>query len=171
MTMNHSFTLNYRVASIAQPIGTPRYISRNPEHAYTSALLGVYELNRIELLRDVYVSSYEQTAHRIHEDDDRDVTPTLLELQFYAQIKDLVAGVFREAHDARYLDTLKQKISQLDDIDERERNDLMDIVVEKSRKATANSRYQYSTTAEEFRAWNQRRPFYINSETIPIARD
>jgi hypothetical protein len=35
-----------------------------PERAYVEGLLGVYELNRVELLRDVFVWAYERSAQR-----------------------------------------------------------------------------------------------------------
>lgn len=35
-----------------------------PERAYIEGLLGVYELNRIELLRDVFVWAYERSCAR-----------------------------------------------------------------------------------------------------------
>ena len=35
-----------------------------PEDLYINGLLGVYELNRIELLRDVFVWTYERSCNR-----------------------------------------------------------------------------------------------------------
>ena len=35
-----------------------------PERAYIDALLGVYELNRVELLRDVFIWAYERSCAR-----------------------------------------------------------------------------------------------------------
>ena len=35
-----------------------------PEDLYVNGLLGIYELNRIELLRDVFVWTYEQLCNR-----------------------------------------------------------------------------------------------------------
>src|SRR5256884_5733310 len=35
-----------------------------PERAYVEGLLGVYELNRVDLLRDVFVWAYERSAQR-----------------------------------------------------------------------------------------------------------
>jgi hypothetical protein len=35
-----------------------------PERAYIDGILGVYELNRIELLRDVFIWAYERSAAR-----------------------------------------------------------------------------------------------------------
>jgi len=35
-----------------------------PDRAYAGAMLGVYELNRIELLRDVFVWAYERSCQQ-----------------------------------------------------------------------------------------------------------
>ena len=35
-----------------------------PEHAYIEGTLGVYELNQIELLRDVFIWAYERSCQR-----------------------------------------------------------------------------------------------------------
>jgi hypothetical protein len=35
-----------------------------PEKAYIDGTLGVYELNRVELLRDVFVWAYERSCQR-----------------------------------------------------------------------------------------------------------
>jgi hypothetical protein len=35
-----------------------------PKDLYTQAMLGVYELNRIELLKDVFMWAYQRSAHR-----------------------------------------------------------------------------------------------------------
>ncbi len=37
-----------------------------PERAYIDGVLGVYELNRVELLCDVFVWAYERSAMKYH---------------------------------------------------------------------------------------------------------
>jgi len=62
--------INKRVSRLAANLP---FIRRNlsplsfvdvPERAYVDAILGVYELNRVELLRDVYVWAYERSCAR-----------------------------------------------------------------------------------------------------------
>ncbi len=43
---------------------TPLSFTDVPRNVYTDAILGVYELNRIELLRDVFIWAYERSAAR-----------------------------------------------------------------------------------------------------------
>ena len=42
----------------------PLSFENMPRDAYTEAMLGVYEMNRIELLRDVFLLAYKQSAAR-----------------------------------------------------------------------------------------------------------
>ena len=42
----------------------PLSFENMPRDIYTEAMLGVYEMNRIELLRDVFISAYKQSAAR-----------------------------------------------------------------------------------------------------------
>ncbi len=138
------------------------------KNAYTSALLGVYELNRFEMMRDVYVSSYEQTAHRIHQDRDRQVAPTILELRCRREIDLIVADIIRNARDGNYLEIVRHRIARINDLDELQKTELLHIVLEKSRNVTISSRHQYDVSGDEFRTWDNHRAFYVNTETIPV---
>ena len=139
-----------------------------PKNAYTSALLGVYELNRFEMMRDVYVSSYEQTAHRIHQDRDRQVAPTVLELRCRREIEMIVADIIRNARDGDYVDVVRRRIARVNDLDEHQKTELLHIVLEKARNVTISSRHQYDVSGDEFRIWDNHRAFYVNTETIPV---
>ena len=140
-----------------------------PRQAYTTGLLGVYEMNRVEMLRDVYVSSYEQTAYHIHQDRNRQVAPTKLGLTHRQQIFQLVGDIIRNALDNDNLGAVKQTIAEYNDIDSQQKRDLLHIILEKSRKVTAFSARHpsYNISDSEFQAWDKRRPFYFNTETMP----
>jgi hypothetical protein len=62
--------VNKRVSRMAANIPfiranlSPLSFTDLPRDLYTQALLGVYELNRIELLRDVFIWSYKRSAAR-----------------------------------------------------------------------------------------------------------
>jgi hypothetical protein len=62
--------VNKRTSRLAANIPFIRYNLRPlsfvdvPEHLYINGLLGVYELNRIELLRDVFIWAYERSCAR-----------------------------------------------------------------------------------------------------------
>ncbi len=62
--------VNKRVSRLVANVGlikanlSPLSFESLPRDVYTQAVLGVYELNRIELLRDVFVWAYERSAAR-----------------------------------------------------------------------------------------------------------
>ena len=140
-----------------------------PRDAYTSGLLGVYEMNRIEMMRDVFISSYEQCAHRLHMDRDRQVAPTLLELRYRRQITEMVSDLIRSTRQDNLLEKVKLRVGGFNDLDADQKADLLHVILEESRKVTSATRSQYGITAEEFRAWDDRRPFYLNTEKLPQA--
>lgn len=140
-----------------------------PRDAYTSGLLGVYEMNRIEMMRDVFISSYEQCAHRLHMDRDRQVAPTLLELRYRRQITEMVSDLIRSTRQDNLLEKVKLRVDGFNDLGADQKADLLHVILEESRKVTSATRSQYGITAEEFRAWDDRRPFYLNTEKLPQA--
>jgi len=94
--------VNKRVSRLAANIPfiknnlSPLSFVEVPEQAYTHGILGIYELNKVDLLRDVFVWSYERSAakyaiiaHSIGE-------PDTFQLQYRTQIKELVATVVRD---------------------------------------------------------------------------
>lgn len=67
-----------------------------PERAYVDGTLGVYELTRVELLRDVFVWAYERSCAQYRIVRDRVPEPDTLRLRYRAEIsgaiRDLVLG-------------------------------------------------------------------------------
>ncbi|MDX1901158.1 MAG: Fic family protein [Gammaproteobacteria bacterium] len=67
-----------------------------PERAYVDGLLGIYELNKIELLRDVFVWAYERSCQRFGVVRQELSEPDPLYLRYRELIKHIVASVVRE---------------------------------------------------------------------------
>ena len=66
-----------------------------PQQAYVDALIGVYELNRIELLRDVFVWAYERSCQHYVAVKQNLVPPDILRLRYRAELSELVAAIVR----------------------------------------------------------------------------
>lgn len=64
-----------------------------PESAYSRAILGVYELTRVELLRDLYVWAYERSVHEYLAVRQNLVEPDPVRLAYRELIRDAVRGV------------------------------------------------------------------------------
>jgi fido (protein-threonine AMPylation protein) len=72
-----------------------------PTQAYIDGTVGVYELNKIELLRDVFVWGYERSCKRYSAIRQSMGEPDPFRLQYRQQIKKLVAEVVRDCMDKR----------------------------------------------------------------------
>ena len=66
-----------------------------PERSYVDAVLGVYELNRIELLVDVFTWAYERSCQRYTVLRDALPEPDPLRLRYRMQLRDAVATMVR----------------------------------------------------------------------------
>jgi hypothetical protein len=66
-----------------------------PERAYLDGALGIYELNRVELLRDVFVWAYERSCQRYLAVKQSLPEPDPFRLKFRAALLDAVATVVR----------------------------------------------------------------------------
>jgi hypothetical protein len=66
-----------------------------PERAYIDGLLGVYELNRVELLRDLFVWTYERSARRYEAIRQSLGEPDRFRLRYRNELTEVVGDVVR----------------------------------------------------------------------------
>jgi Fic/DOC family protein len=66
-----------------------------PERAYVEGLLGVYELNRVDLLRDVFLWAYERSAQRYVAVRQSLGEPDKFRLKFRNELTEVVGGIVR----------------------------------------------------------------------------
>lgn len=78
-----------------------------PDRAYIDAMLGVYELNRIELLRDLFVWAYERSAREYVLVRKSLAEPDPLRLRYRLQLHHLMADIVRNKR-PEILQTIKQ---------------------------------------------------------------
>lgn len=67
-----------------------------PERAYIAGYLGVYELTRIDLLRDVFVWAYERSCQRHVVIRDSVAEPDLFRLKYRTALIDVIGGIIRQ---------------------------------------------------------------------------
>lgn len=72
-----------------------------PERAYVEGMLGIYELNRIELLRDVFVWAYERSSARYSAVRQSLGEPDPFRLRYRTLIAEVVAAVVRAGMDRK----------------------------------------------------------------------
>lgn len=71
-----------------------------PERYYVDAILGVYEMNRIELLRDVFTWGYERSCQRYTAIKQNLVSPDPLRLRYRREISEVIQNVIRSKQPA-----------------------------------------------------------------------
>src|SRR5258708_12397817 len=67
-----------------------------PERAYTAGTLGVYEMTRTELLRDVFVWAYERSCLRYVVVRDSIAEPDRFRMRYRQALTDVVSQIVRE---------------------------------------------------------------------------
>jgi len=67
-----------------------------PERAYIAGTLGVYEMTRVELLRDVFVWAYERSCQRYVVIRDSVAEPDLFRMKYRNALIDVIGGIVRE---------------------------------------------------------------------------
>ncbi len=99
--------VNKRVSRLAANIPlikgnlSPLSFTDVPREAYTDAVLGVYELNRVELLRDLFVWAYERSAARYAAVRQSLGEPEPFRLRHRAALRELVGAVVRTRMDKK----------------------------------------------------------------------
>lgn len=66
-----------------------------PEQTYIDGLIGIYELNRVELLRDVYVWAYERSARQYKTVRDSLPEPDPFRLRYRLELTEVVGQIVR----------------------------------------------------------------------------
>jgi len=151
--------VNKRVARIGANIA---FIKRNlcpltfvevPERANVEALLGVYELRRVDLLRDVFVWAYERSAQRYVQVKKTLVEPEPLRLKYRSQLHQLVGDVVR-AGQVQYSAMVEDYAQQ---ITEGDRATFIAMVLDDIRRLHEGVLVRYRLSLAEFRVWKERR--------------
>jgi hypothetical protein len=93
--------VNKRVSRLAANISfirenlSPLSFIDVPERAYVEGLLGVYELRRVELLRDVFVWAYDRSAKRYAAVRQSLGEPDKFRLKFQNELTEVVGNIVR----------------------------------------------------------------------------
>jgi Fic family protein len=120
-----------------------------PEHAYSRATLGVYEMTRVELLRDLYVWAYERSAQEYLAIRQNMAEPDPLRLAWREFIKNTIYAVVIQPQ-ADALAIIQRAATA---IPESERESVQALVVEELRRLHEGVLARYGLRPSEFHAW------------------
>ncbi len=126
-----------------------------PERAYIDGTLGVYELRRVELLRDVFVWAYERSAQRYRVIVEALPEPDPFRLKYREALRELVGTIVREqlSPDAQTVSGLSSGL-----VADADRPRFMEIVLEDIKNLHPGNVARYRIRLAEFNAWKTKNP-------------
>lgn len=129
-----------------------------PEDLYINGLLGVYELNRIELMRDVFVWTYERSCNRYQVMRHTLGEPDPFRLRYRKALIDCVGEAIRQVGRGDAIDTGKV-LSHLakDLVPENDRKNFLNIAKEEIAALHEGNYARYRLRPGEFKAWQKRK--------------
>lgn len=127
-----------------------------PEQAYRRAMLGVYEMTRIELLRDLFVWAYERSTQEYLAIRQQLAEPDPLRLRWRDLIKSAVREVVTSPQ-ADAMELIEQATAQAS-VPDAELGDLRALIVDELRRLHEGVLARYGLRPSQFTAWKARRP-------------
>ena len=124
-----------------------------PEQAYDRAMLGVYELTRVELLRDLYVWAYERSTHEYLAVRRDLASPDPLRLAYREAIRKVVREVVTRP-DEDSLTVIDDRVAVL--VGEADRQNVRAMIVEELRRLHEGTLARYGLRQSEFLSWQKR---------------
>jgi len=121
-----------------------------PQQAYVDGVLGVYELNRVDLLRDVFVWAYGRSCQQYVAVKQHLVPPDTFRLRYRAALNEIVAAIIRNtepATDAVARARVPLAVLQAD----RER--FVGLVLSEFKNLHAGNAVRFGLRPLEFAAW------------------
>lgn len=129
-----------------------------PEDLYINGLLGVYELNRIELMRDVFVWTYERSCNRYQVVRHTLGEPDPFRLRYRKALIDCVGEAIRQVGQGNAIDT-GEVLSHLakDLVPENDREHFLKIAEEEIAALHEGNFARYRLRPGEFKDWKKRK--------------
>jgi Fic family protein len=124
-----------------------------PESAYSRATLGVYEMTRVELLRDLYVWAYERSTQEYLAIKQDLVEPDPLRLAWRDFIKQTLREVIRHPQ-LDPLSLIKQIVEQ--HLPQSEQEGVKALIVEELRRLHEGVLARYGLRPSEYQRWRER---------------
>ena len=153
--------VNKRVSRLAANIPlikhnlSPLSFDDVPRDLYTEAVLGVYELNRTELLRDVFCWAYGRSAARYAAVRQSLGEPDPFRMRHRAALRELVAVVVRERMNKREA-ALRVSAWAHDRIDEEDRQRFSELAERELLALHEGNFARYGIRPSQFAAWQGR---------------
>ena len=125
-----------------------------PERAYIDGVLAIYELNRVELLRDVFVWAYERSSARYSAVRQSLGEPDPFRVRYRALVAELVAAVVRRGMDKKAATALARQgaAKQVSPADQAR---FVEVVETELMSLHQGNIARFSLRPSEYQAWRQ----------------
>ncbi|MDG4596483.1 MAG: Fic family protein [Candidatus Contendobacter sp.] len=123
-----------------------------PERAYVDAILGVYELNRIELLRDVFVWAYERSCQQYLAIRQQLAPPDPFRLRYRQALAEAVRAIVR-GNDLANEGTVRRIVPST--VAEADREPFVALVLNEFKTLHPDNAIRFGLHPLEFAAWQQ----------------
>ena len=123
-----------------------------PEQSYVDAIIGVYELNRVELLSDVFTWAYERSCQQYLAVRQQLVPPDTFRLRYRSALNECVNAIVQGGHDvepAAIAGVIPASVGPAD------KDRFIAMVKEEFAHMHANNAVRYGLSALAFDAWQQ----------------
>ena len=152
--------VNKRVSRLAANIPliranlSPLSFEDVPRELYTEAMLGVYELNRTELLRDVFIWACKRSAARYAAIRQSLGEPDPFRMRYRTMLRDVVGAVVRGRMDQRQA-TVHVGAWTREGIDQQDRERFREVAERELLSLHEGNFARYRITPSEFAAWRE----------------
>ena len=152
--------VNKRVSRLAANIPfikenlSPLSFADVPRWSYTEAMLGVYELNKIDLFKDVFIWAYERSAARYAAVRQSLGDPDPFRLRYREQLREIIADLVR-SRQARKDAAARIAAWSAKEIDPRDRQRFAEVVEAELTSLHEGNFARYRIRPSEFAAWRQ----------------
>jgi fido (protein-threonine AMPylation protein) len=124
-----------------------------PERAYVDAMLGVYELNRIELLRDVFVWAYERSCQQYLAVRRELVPPDTFRLRYRTALSEAVKAIILQFQSPTR-ETVTAAIPP--SVAEEDHDKFVKLVLEEFENLCEGNAIRFGIRPLEFAAWQEK---------------
>ncbi len=125
-----------------------------PEQAYIEGLLGVYELNRVELLRDVFIWAYERSCARYSAVCQSLGEPDPFRLRYRTLVAEIVAEIVRSGMDKKTAAAfIKQRA--MEGVPQEDRARFIEVVETEAMSLHEGNIARYRLRPLQYQAWKK----------------
>lgn len=124
-----------------------------PQQAYVDAMIGVYELNRIELLRDVFVWAYERSCQQYVAVKQNLVPPDIFRLRYRQALTEVVAAIVRSDEAATDTTVRARTPTTVADAD---RDHFIDLAMAEFKTLHPGNAVRFGIRPLEFSEWQEK---------------